>query len=130
MSNPKDTYVGLVYHTKQLLMLSRKRCKREALQDCRVPINGVILCECFIGRNLDVAVSCVAWHLFQTQSGKRFILFIRGSGHNSCILYLFCMQAGLMHISPSSVAAYSEQPGQIQQLQEECDYSLLFQVRT
>lgn len=35
MSNPKDTYVGLVYHTKQLLMLSRKRCKREALEDCK-----------------------------------------------------------------------------------------------
>lgn len=126
VSNPKDTYVVLEYHTK--LMLSRKRCKKRSTGGLwRVPINGVILCECVIGRKLDIAVRCV-FVTFPKHKVRKCLFSL--SGHNSCPFYLLCTQANLTHISTSPVAACSEQPGQIQQLREECDYSLLFKVRT
>lgn len=80
-----------MYHTKQLLMLSRKRCKREALEDCRVPINGVILCECFIGRNLDMAVSCVLDTFSKHKVGR----------------YLFSLSGILATIAASSICYVS-----------------------
>lgn len=80
--------------------------ERGAKQKEKIEINKVPLCDKSYRLKSGYSCQLCILRLFQTER-KMHILFIRGFGDKNGIFYLLCIQAGLTHISPSSVRRLS-----------------------